>query len=64
MSDFFKTPTHRLTVFHPTLCTKKKFLAKGIESLQQTQIFQSLYLSNLMVYILNISNLDYKLWQN
>ena len=32
MSDFFKTPTHRLTVFHPTLCTKKKILAKGIES--------------------------------
>jgi len=31
---------------------------KGFESLQQTQIFQSQYLLNLMVYILNISNLD------
>jgi len=31
-------------------------LAKGFESLQQTQICHPQYLSNLMVYILNISN--------
>ena len=36
-----------------------KVLLKGIEFLLQTQIFQSLYLGNLMVETFDISNLGY-----
>ena len=39
-------------------------LMKGKESLQQTQIFLSLYLFNLTVQTFDISNLDYFIKQN
>ena len=32
ISDFFETPTRRLTVLHPTLCIQKKMLAKFVHN--------------------------------